>query len=243
MTVAEKEMLPALKSAEIVPNGKELEVGDKRYREEILEPCLRHRSGARGAILKAYWEMGSYAAKLLDDPHRYGKATVLRFSEDLSDEHHKISSGTIYKWIQFHRTYSQEQLDAAQKRALSWSSVEELVDIKDLAKREELEVQAAAGKIKGKKLRAAKKKINKEAKAKDKGETRGGLHAPAAFKNLLTFCGDFEERLDGYKEAIKKHDKMEEGTSKSKTDLARKEARKALAALSSKIVKALDLDA
>jgi hypothetical protein len=234
----------AIKPAEPVElTKKDIEAGERRYREEILDPCLSKRAAARGAILKAYWELGAYAAKLLEEPRRYGKATMQRFAEDMSDEHHKISANLVYKWVQFHRTYSQDQLEAAQRKALSWSDVEELVDVKDLAKREELETKVSEGKLDYDGLRDAKKKLNKEAKKKGKGETRGGLHAPAAFKNLSLFCGDFERRLDDYKEALKKHDKMEEGEKKSKIDIARKDARKTLAVLSAKIAKALDLDA
>jgi hypothetical protein len=242
---SEKEVTSlVLKPVEAVDlSKKDIEAGDRRYKEEILEPCLLRRAVSRGAILKAYWELGSYASKLLEDPRRYGKASVQRFAEDMSDEHHKISANMVYKWVQFQRTYSQDQLEAAQKKSLSWSVIEELVDIKDLTKREELEDKVAKGKLGHDGLRGEKKKINKEAKKKGKGETRGGLHAPAAFKNLVGFCADFERRLDDYLEARKKHDKMDEGEKKSKVDISRKAARKSLATISGKILKALELDA
>lgn len=221
---------------------KDMLEGDKRYREEILSPCLARRGDARKAVVRAYWEMGAYAAKLLEDPHRYGKATVQAFAEDMSDEHHKIGPQLVYKWIQFHKTYSQEALEIAQRKQLSWSAIEELVDVKDLAERMKLEDQVAAGKLPFKDLRTKKKNLNKAAKKKGQGETRGGLHASAAFRNLGILCAEFERKLDDYRDALKKHDKMEEGASKAKADIARKEVGKALKSVAGLIEKVLALD-
>jgi hypothetical protein len=105
----------------------------KAYRE-LLDKCKSVIQTVEKDTLAGYWELGRIANELKnDDRFVYGGKTVKTLAEDLG-----MSSGHLYKMMQFNKLFDATQFSNALETNMTWRHVTYLLSVKDASVRNKL---------------------------------------------------------------------------------------------------------